>query len=84
MKKIDIEIYPLVIAGALLLSGIIEKQSAVYLNIIIPCVATVLVSYGLKLRDIPIIPHIKKYIKPLRKRVSLIGRDMNWSLDQIQ
>ena len=26
----------------------------------------------------------EKYIKPLRKRVSLIGRDMNWSLDQIQ
>ena len=24
------------------------------------------------------------YIKQLRKRVSLIGNDMNWSLDQIQ
>ena len=26
----------------------------------------------------------EKYIKPLRKRVSLIGKDMNWSIDQIQ
>ena len=26
----------------------------------------------------------EKYISPLRKRLSLIGRDMNWSLDQIQ
>jgi len=26
----------------------------------------------------------EKYIRPLRKRVSLIGKDMNWSLDQIQ
>ena len=26
----------------------------------------------------------EKYLRPLRKRVSLIGRDMNWSLDQIQ
>ena len=80
MKKIDIEIYPLVIAGALLLSGIIEKQSAVYLSIIIPCVATVLVSYGLKLRDIPIIPHIKKYIKPLRvKKVSCVIPNYNYA-----
>lgn len=26
----------------------------------------------------------KKYIKPLRKRVSLLGNEMNWSIDQIQ
>ena len=26
----------------------------------------------------------EKYIKPLRKRVSLIGKEMNWSIDQVQ
>lgn len=28
--------------------------------------------------------YCKEYINPLRKRVSLIGNEMNWSLDQIQ
>lgn len=48
MKKIDVELYPLVIAGALLLTGIIENQSTAYINMIIPCVATVLVSLCFK------------------------------------
>ena len=80
MKKFDIELYPLVIAGALLLTGIIENQSTAYINMIIPCVATVFVFYGLKLRDIPIIPYIKRHIKPLRKKkVSCVIPNYNYA-----
>jgi len=80
MKKLDVELYPLVIAGALLLTGIIENQSTAYINMIIPCVATVLVSYALKIRDIPIIPYIKRHIRPLRKkRVSCVIPNYNYA-----
>lgn len=80
MKKLDTELYPLVIAGALLLTGIIENQSTAYINMIIPCVATVLVSYALKIRDIPIIPYIKRHIRPLRKkRVSCVIPNYNYA-----
>ena len=80
MKKFDVELYPLVIAGALLLTGIIENQSTAYINMIIPCAATILVSYSLKIRDIPIIPYIKRHIKPLRKKkVSCVIPNYNYA-----
>ena len=80
MKKFDVELYPLVIAVALLLTGIIENQSTAYINMIIPCVATILVSYSLKIRDIPIIPYIKRHIKPLRKKkVSCVIPNYNYA-----
>ena len=80
MKELEIEIYPIAIVDILLVLGIIENQSTLYINMIVPFVATIVAAYVFKLRDVPIIPYIKRFIKPLKiKKVSCVIPNYNYA-----